>query len=79
KSTPVFSGDKSPGFAEARTLNQAMALMKKAYKDYADYLAACDLNDERCRAALEDRLKKYIFYKNAYEKLRGEAQKSGRD
>ena len=79
KSTPAFSGDKSPGFAEARTLNQAMALMKKAYKDYADYLAACDLNDERCRAALEDRLKKYIFYKNAYEKFRGEAQNSGRD
>ncbi len=79
KITRIGSGGDAPDPAEARTLNQAMALMTKAYKDYADYLAGCDLNDERARAQLDARLKKYTFYKKAYEKLFDEAQNSPRD
>ena len=48
--------------------NSSLALMQKAYKDYVEYLKSNDPDDERVRKELDLRLKKYIIYKNAYEK-----------
>lgn len=66
--TPALISAQGSAEIPAPGLNSSLALMQKAYKDYVEYLKINDPGDERVRKELDLRLKKYIIYKNAYEK-----------
>lgn len=63
------AGQTSEAFSSAGA-RAAYSLMQKAYKDYVEFLRANGSETERDAAGLDRRLQKYLYYKNAFERLR---------
>ncbi len=71
---PSFNGDENN-----TAINDALAAMQSAYKDYTEALNSHNIKEfetisaegEKIRRELDSRLQKYLRYKSIYETLRG--------